>query len=240
MWTREQLKNRCKDVMKENYWMMFLVAIIASLLGATNEFHVSIRSSAIIQFFTSFFFFPFTHLDFYANDYLAYTLMISVVLLFIGIILLIVFVIKAFLCNPIQCGICHFFIENRTSKPSVSLVFQYFSNNYMNIVKIMFLKDIKVALWSILLIIPGIIKYYEYRMIPYILANHPDISTKEAFAQSKAMTASEKFNIFVLDLSFIGWRILGSFIIIGNLFVNPYYEGVQAELYEIVKQKVSY
>lgn len=95
----------------------------------------------------------------------------------------------------------------------------------------MLLKNIKVFLWTLLFVIPGIIKSYEYQMIPYLLAEDPSLSSEEAFARSRHMTMHHKFDMFVLDLSFIGWRILGNLLIIGNWFVNPYYEGVLAELY---------
>lgn len=96
------------------------------------------------------------------------------------------------------------------------------SSRYFHIVWIIILKEIKIGLWSLLLIIPGIIKAYEYYMIPYIIADNPDISTSEAFSLSKQLTTNNKMNIFVLNLSFIGWRLLGFITIIGHLFVLPY------------------
>lgn len=82
-------------------------------------------------------------------------------------------------------------------------------NFYLNIVKTQFLRSLFTVLWTLLLIVPGIVKSYEYRMIPYILAENPSISSKRAFELSKKMTDGEKMNIFVLDLSFIGWSLLG-------------------------------
>ena len=63
--------------------------------------------------------------------------------------------------------------------------------------------DFCTFLWSLLLIIPGIVKSYEYRMIPYLLADHPEMSKDEAFAASKAMIDGNKWDAFVLDFSFI-------------------------------------
>ena len=60
-------------------------------------------------------------------------------------------------------------------------------------------------LWSLLLLIPGIVKAYEYRMVPYLLADYPELSTEEAFRISREMMNGEKMNTFILDLSFIGW-----------------------------------
>lgn len=66
----------------------------------------------------------------------------------------------------------------------------------------MLLKNIKIFLWTLLFVIPGIIKSYEYQMIPYLLAEDPSMSREEAFARSRHMTMHHKFDMFVLDLSF--------------------------------------
>lgn len=116
-----------------------------------------------------------------------------------------------------------------------------FSRSYKNIVKIMFLKNLYIVLWSMLFVIPGIIKAYEYRMIPYILAENPDISMEEAFALSKKMMDNEKLNTFALDLSFLGWFLLGS-VSLGIcliFYVTPYYNLTNAELYIVLKQKIN-
>ena len=102
----------------------------------------------------------------------------------------------------------------------------------------MFLRDVYLFLWTLLLIIPGIIKGYAYRMVPYILADNPNIGAARAIELSDQMTKGEKLDIFVLDLSFLGWILLGSLACgIGVLFVNPYVEATNAELYAALKDK---
>ena len=76
----------------------------------------------------------------------------------------------------------------------------------------MFLMDLKTLLWLFLFIVPGVIKAYEYSMIPYLLAENPNLSASEAFSLSKQMTTGQKADLFVLDLSFLGWIILGHFV----------------------------
>ena len=100
----------------------------------------------------------------------------------------------------------------------------------------MFLKDLYIFLWSLLFIIPGIVKSYEYRFIPYILAENPNISVDEAFKLSKSMTDNQKGDIFILDLSFFGWYLLGMLTIIGTVFVTPYHEATNAQLYFKIKE----
>lgn len=90
---------------------------------------------------------------------------------------------------------------------------------------------------SILLSIPAIIKQYSYRMTPWILADNPKIGYRRALKLSMQLTAGQKGKMFVLDLSFIGWFLLGVIACgIGVLFVTPYYMAVQAELYARLRQ----
>lgn len=97
----------------------------------------------------------------------------------------------------------------------------------------MFLRGLFTGLWSLLFVIPGIIKHYEYLMIPYILAENPGMDRQEVFAISKRMMMGQKWNVFVLDLSFIGWRLLEGITlgIVGVFYVEPYYQATMAELY---------
>lgn len=114
----------------------------------------------------------------------------------------------------------------------VSHVFR--SGNYGNIVKTMFLRDLYLVLWTLLFIIPGVVKSYEYKMIPYLLAEYPDMSTKEVFAKSREMMNGQKMDTFILDLSFIPWSVLSSITagIAGLFYVSPYKDATYAELYD--------
>ena len=106
----------------------------------------------------------------------------------------------------------------------------------------MFFKDLFTALWSLLLIIPGIIKGYEYCMIPYLLAEDPSISKDDAFAATKQMMDGDKWNTFVLDLSFIGWAFLGvlTCCILNIFYVAPYQNLTNAQLFYALKNKISW
>ena len=101
----------------------------------------------------------------------------------------------------------------------------------------MFLRNIYNALWY-LTIIGGIIKTYEYRMIPYILADNPNTERKEAFRLSKQMMMGNKWRTFILDLSFLGWNFVSvlTFGILSILYVNPYNATTMTELYVVLKE----
>ncbi|MCR5213797.1 MAG: DUF975 family protein [Eubacterium sp.] len=164
----------------------------------------------------------------------------------IGITFLVVFVIvflavfavviamDVLIFNPLELGCRRFFFKNLDEPANLSNVVYGFDHNYKNVIKIMFFRDIYSFLWSLLFIIPGIIKSYEYRMIPYIVAENPDISKEDAFAMSKKLMDGQKWKTFVLDLSFIGWEFLSVFTcgILSVFYVDPYKAATSAALYE--------
>ena len=90
--------------------------------------------------------------------------------------------------------------------------------------------------------IPGIIKAYEYYMVPYLLAENPNMDAKEALERSKEMMYGNKFETFVLELSFIGWDLLSGMTlgILDVLYVRPYKQLTYAALYEALKEKQQY
>ena len=153
------------------------------------------------------------------------------------IILAVAILIGAFLGNPLTVGCARFFIRNLNTEAEVKELAYGYDHSYLNIVKTIFLKELYTFLWALLLIIPGIIKSYEYRMIPYILAEHPEMPTKDVFAKSKAMMSGQKWKAFVLDLSFIGWSILSALTLglLGIFYVNPYRNMTYAALYEALE-----
>lgn len=223
MWENSELKQRAKAVLSRfGYWTPFFATIITGLLMTDPSNILSIVSE-----FPSF-------ESFYQNSEYA-TILYS----FFTPILIFSFAVNLFVGYPILVGMNRFFMENRESGANVERVFWVFkSGNYFNVVKIMFLMNIKIFLWSLLFIIPGIVKSYEYYMVPYILAENPGIDSARAFELSKEMTRDEKFDIFLLALSFIGWYLLGAITCgIGILFLEPYYQATFAELYQVMREK---
>ena len=97
------------------------------------------------------------------------------------------------------------------------------------------LETLYTILWSLLFIIPGIMASYSYAMKGYVLADHPELTANEAIARSKEMMRGNRFRLFCLDFSFIGWNILCMFTLgIGNLWLNPYIQASHAAFYREV------
>ena len=112
-----------------------------------------------------------------------------------------------------------------------SYLFKYFPH-WSNAVCTRLLKTVYEFLWSLLLIVPGIIASYSYAMTDYILAEHPELTAGEAIAASKEMMSGNRWRLFCLQMSFIGWAILCALTMgIGNLWLNPYRNAATAAFY---------
>ena len=102
--------------------------------------------------------------------------------------------------------------------------------------KVNFLVGLFTALWSLLLYIPGIVKYLSYSQANYILAENPDIGAREAIKRSMAMMNGHKMELFVLYLSFFGWALLcGITFGIAAIWVIPYMNATLANFYNKIK-----
>lgn len=97
-------------------------------------------------------------------------------------------------------------------------------------------RGILITLWSLLLVIPGIIKSLSYAMTMYIVKDHPELTVNEAIDLSKDMMYGHKYDLFYLYISFIGWYLLSILTLgIGSFWLIPYIETAQASFYEDVK-----
>ena len=164
-----------------------------------------------------------------------------VILVIVLAISIVGILINAFLINPLMTGIQKFFVKDLYESANVKELAYGFDENYKNIVKVLFLRDLFNFLWSLLFIVPGIIKAYEYRMMVFIMTENPEMEAEEVFALSKKMMTGQKWNAFVLDLSFLGWHILDAVTcgLLGIFFVTPYQLHTNAALYESLKRNVS-
>ncbi len=254
MWTREALKTRAKERMSLNYWRCVLVAVVAVLLvgggyigsgaaaGARHgnrlgdyEYGLHGGREALEEARD-----VFTGIgDSWDSEVLVgfVVIMLVVFLAVFAIVFVVSLLLNCFLFHPLSVGCKRFFYRNLSEKAQIKEICFNFDYCYLNGVKVMFFMWLYEFLWTLLFIIPGIVKSYEYRMIPYILAEQPDIDKDTAFAISRQMMDGNKWNAFVLDLSFIGWKLLSAatFGIVGIMYVNPYVEQTGAALYEVLK-----
>lgn len=261
-WTRKELKTKAKSAFMRNYWKCILIALILSIISGSGACVTPVGGGGGVMYEDDFEYrYNFTNaetklpeeglvaslsgdFDFplsifrtvgmaTAGAFLAVTFAVAMFCLVVYALM------GAFLFNPFHVGGCHFFLENSfVNTARAGLIFNGFKTNYKNNVMTMFLRSLYTFLWSLLFVIPGIIKSYEYFMVPYILADHPELKSNEVFEMSKKMMDGQKWNTFVLQLSFIGWYLLNmvTFGILGIFYVNPYMHATNAELYLKLKQ----
>ena len=118
----------------------------------------------------------------------------------------------------------------------VPTAFHIAFENYWHKVWTMLWMSILIGLWSLLLLIPGIIKAFSYAMTPFIIEEYPELSSTEAIHRSRMMMRGHKFDLFWLELSFIGWGFLCLLTAgIGFFWLIPYMETSIAAFYEEVK-----
>ena len=233
MWTREQLKTNGKMAFSRNYWECVAVALIMGFFSGVPNFAAVKKNLETQRASLSEFGLYGSSVDM-SELYQSLTMAISLFTVF-GLLITAVFVLlKLLVGNALMVGGNLFFIENRNGGRGFGIAASSFrSGRYGNIVLTMFLMDLFISLWSLLLIIPGIIKSYEYLMVPYILAENPQMDRKEIFEISRRMMDGEKMNAFLLDLSFLGWIFLTVLTcgVAGILYVQPYMMATRTELY---------
>jgi uncharacterized membrane protein len=123
----------------------------------------------------------------------------------------------------------------REKRLEVSDLFSGF-RNYGAVLATMLLQLTYTFLWSLLLIVPGIIKAYSYAMTPYLLHDNPDLGAETLICKSMEMMKGHKMKLFLLDLSFIGWGLLCVLTLgIGVLWLVPYVQSARAAFYENVR-----
>ena len=136
--------------------------------------------------------------------------------------------------GPLVFGLSRVMIKRARNQGEVELgdLFNGFTECFGGSLILDLLTKIFVALWSILFLIPGLVKTYSYAMAPFILQDDPSKNWKQCLDESRAMMNGYKWKLFCLDFSFIGWYILGGLCFgIGTIFVIPYHEMARANFY---------
>lgn len=250
LWTRGELKDRAKKGLETFYWQAFLVCLIAMLLGAgTEASNFQVKTSGrsedtrlSVQGI------PGTDFSYgdgrvnidtpLYNGSIPVRLGLGVMFLTMLMVTTVVLALGILVSNVLQVGKRRYFLKKTAGirEMGVGELFSAFGEAYGNLVWVMFRRQLSIVLWSLLLVIPGIIKTYEYYLVPYLLAEDPHLSWEQARNKSCGMMDGNKIDVFVLQLSFIGWDILGSLLCgVGHVFVAPYKEAVYAELYHTLR-----
>lgn len=142
--------------------------------------------------------------------------------------------IAMFLLLPLQWAYYVIFLRNISGRREAARTANLFDGyrDFPRIAPTLLLQAVYTALWSLLLVIPGIIKQYSYRMTAFVLEDRPELKYNGAIERSMKLMKGHKMKLFLLDLSFIGWFLLCVPTFgIGLLWVFPYYWSSQAAFY---------
>lgn len=236
MWTRSEMKDRAKASLKGVFWMSVLVVVIYTLLTGGESSNITFKfgqdASSSVNIGNS----SLDKIDAY-NYYqwfVSYPLKTFLVI-FSSLAVMISILWILLVSGPLEMGLSKYFLENSTNQREntlASLFYAFKGKFYSNVVIVFFMRNLFIFLWSLLLIIPGIIKGYAYSFVPWIMAENPELTYKEALTLSMNMTNGEKWNLFVLDLSFLGWRML-ALITLGfaTPLVDAYRQATVTEVY---------
>ena len=148
-----------------------------------------------------------------------------------GVVFCLTVITRIFIAPLLEVGKNRFMMESRQGNAPLSTLFSVFQDDYWHVFCVQFVVSLQIVLWSLLLIVPGIMAAYSYAMTEFLLAEDPDLTPSEALAQSKAMMYGNRWRLFCLQISFIGWSILANITVIGGIFLTPYVETASAAFY---------
>lgn len=228
MLTSKELRVKAWNSLKGKYWRAFLVILVLGLLASigTSLETCSQNLTDMLNLVDP------SEMDETMELGAAVVGTIATVMAVVGM------AISLFVGNAADVGLAHYFILNTDSKPSFADAFYGFKVKYLRNIGTLLLVGIKIVLWSCLLLIPGIIKSVEYSIIPYILADDAEITSKEAFRKAKEMMMGNKWRLCKLYISFFGWFVLCVVTCgLGTPFLLPYVSAANAEFYAELKNK---
>lgn len=143
--------------------------------------------------------------------------------------------LELLLGGPLEYAAGYLFLKQARDDQPMDLkeLLKGFREDFGGLFLLNLMRSLFVALWSLLFVIPGIIAEYSYAMSFFIRVDHPEYDWNTCLRESKRMMKGHKMDYFVLELSFLGWRIVGALCLgVGTLWVNSYIRATQAQFYE--------
>lgn len=198
----------------------FVAAIFGSLLASSGfDFNLNYEADSISYY----------ELPTIVQQYLVFSASAASVLSLVAFIL----------GGVVRQGYCQYLLKQHDGEPAeVKDLFSQF-HRFGDGFCLALLEGLYIFLWSLLFIIPGIIAAYRYAMAPFVLLENPDMTASEAIEASKQMMDGHKFELFWLELSFIGWDLLNIFTLgIGSLWLNPYKNAAYAAFFRSFRRSI--
>jgi len=224
--TAAEIRKKSRNTMESSFLISVLCGAIASSLGG-------LLTGAIVSFRFNFRFnFQFSlDADIFSAAPAAFFIGLGIALIYA----IVHSTVYSFVSGTIQIGYAQLLLKQQDKvNCTPNDIFSRFSRVKEGFWQI-FLRRLYTLLWSMLLIVPGIIKSYSYAMTPFIMAERPDLSASEAIRASRMLMKGHKAALFRLDLSFIGWEFLAAFSFgRGYFIINPYKNTAYAIFYRSI------
>lgn len=132
----------------------------------------------------------------------------------------------------VDLGVARYTLNLHDGHPTRIMTLFSQANNFTNACIVFYLRKLLVLLKSLLLIIPGVVAHYDYALTQFIMCDYPDMSARQALAESKELMDGHKMELFKLDMSFIGWHLLSIATLgIGYVFLRPYIISARVAFY---------
>lgn len=142
--------------------------------------------------------------------------------------------IGVLVAGPLTFGLSALYLKQARDRESMDIgnLFKGFKDCLGDMLLLSLMRQIFLCLWTLLFIIPGIVKYYAYSFAYYLKADHPEYSWNQCLRESRVLAKGHKWHLFVLDLSFIGWYIVGVLCLgVGVLWVDAYHTAAKTQYY---------
>lgn len=217
MFTASEFRRIARDKLKGHWGRSVLVTFIVGLICGMSSIYNVIKNMGHMDFGLLF---AGNYSDFLAG----YTSAETAGSIFGSLIALVLSIVVLLFSGALSMGLNKYYIdlvaENRQDE--VSVIFSRFDIFFKALGLNLFMA-LFIWLWSMLLIVPGVIAAYRYCLAPYLMAENPSLGIREAVNMSKELMAGHKWRLFCLKLSFIGWDILSALTCgIGDLWLQPY------------------
>ena len=212
--TYSDIRRVARENLQGNYWKSVGVAFVAAIFGAL------ITSTG-------------TSIDLDAEQIQHFPELLKKVLIIVGSVGGTLSLVQLILGGTVQLGYAKYLLnQHNHAALDIKDLFSQFDRFKQGFLQHL-LRSLYVILWSLLFIIPGIIKAISYSMTPFIMAENPDITAKEAIEASKQLMDGHKGELFTLGLTFFGWILLCALTLgIGSFFLNPYINAAYATFYK--------
>ena len=236
-------RREAREALKGKWMIAVLVGLAASLLGAAGggglEFNLD-RTSSSAQLNVEYLGHTVYSSGISHTDLAGVETFLAGLMSYILVIAIVLAVIQFVLGCIVAVGYAKFNLNLVDGEePKAGTLFDYFPQ-WRTMLLAGFLQALYVFLWTLLFIIPGIVAGYRYAMTSYILAENPDMDAGDAIDASKTLMDGNKWRLFCLSFSFIGWDILCAFTLgIGYLWLTPYEQAANAAFYRDITRPLA-